>query len=805
MSEEDQTANVAALSKFDMPSYESEMTAKDVKALTLRHNIPLDLHPVALTKGWTMDKLSDDMIGLYEQYFEFSGIRVPFSAFLLAVIKHFLVHISQLVPLGLNRLTMFELYYRSLNIVPSVNLFRTFSGLKGWKKRFFFLDMRAIPEPMAWRHHNSDVNDPVPEGGFNVSDVQTLTQQIMDLRPVPSGLLFHGGLTTTWEFSGFRPVFKDTKGNVITMSEYLRFLFLSSASISKGPALTPLDQVEVEDPKIVAIRKRKARAAAKKREKKKQGGDGEESSHPKTKRRKTVDPESREDRSPRDSLHDSADRSVHNYFDAHHDEETNTLRLGSSDDQSGKALTNVNTKVIQPSPTHQNAHRSPTVEKTATPLRTDPQDQFAESSIGVTMTTSVGNNSVFRSFFEKQKLTGPNFIDLYRQLRLVLSTEDKENYLEHPIPAAPVAPPGQQVPPAAAAAHAAWVKGQKEVAVLMLLTMDLDIQRNLAHLGAYDMLQELKAMFSKQAEHELLQTVREFYTCKQKEGQSVSSYVLKMKGYIGNLERLGQPVGQNLAVSLILVSLNKDFDSFVQNYNMHGMGKIVNELHALLKLHEETLPKKDANPALHAIRAGRVQKNQKNKPHKAAKGVMTPLPPKKDNPAKDAVCHQCGEIGHWKRNCPVYLAELMKKKKLSQGASTSGIFTIELYSFPSKSWIYDTDCGTHQGLRGSKKLKPGALSLYVGDGHRAAIEAIGTYHLELPSGLVIVLNNCHYAPSITRGVISVSRLFDDGFINRFDENNVISVLKNNLVYFMAVPRDGIFEIDMSCSNTNDSS
>ncbi|GJR34289.1 retrotransposon protein, putative, ty1-copia subclass [Tanacetum coccineum] len=118
----------------------------------------------------------------------------------------------------------------------------------------------------------------------------------------------------------------------------------------------------------------------------------------------------------------------------------------------------------------------------------------------ILMTTSVGNNSVFRSFFEKQKLTGPNFIDWYRQLRLVLSTEDKENYLEHPIPAAPVAQPGQQVPPEALAAHAAWVKGQKEVVVLMLLTMDLDIQRNLAHLGAYDMLQELKAMFSKQAE-----------------------------------------------------------------------------------------------------------------------------------------------------------------------------------------------------------------------------------------------------------------------------------------------------------------
>ncbi|GKE21557.1 hypothetical protein Tco_1433069 [Tanacetum coccineum] len=63
------------------------------------------------------------------------------------------------------------------------------------------------------------------------------------------------------------------------------------------------------------------------------------------------------------------------------------------------------------------------------------------------MTTSVGNNPVFKSFFEKQKLIGPNFIDWYTQLCLVLLTGDKENYLEHPIPAAPVAPHGQQVPP----------------------------------------------------------------------------------------------------------------------------------------------------------------------------------------------------------------------------------------------------------------------------------------------------------------------------------------------------------------------
>nr|GFC49588.1 hypothetical protein [Tanacetum cinerariifolium] len=170
------------------------------------------------------------------------------------------------------------------------------------------------------------------------------------------------------------------------------------------------------------------------------------------------------------------------------------------------------------------------------------------------MTTSSTNNSVFRGFFEKQKLTGPNFIDWYQQLRIVLSIEDKLNYLEQPIPPAPVAP--------------------------------AEIQQNLEPLHTHEMLKELKTLFAQQAEQELLQTTRDFHSCRQEEGQLVSSYVLKMKGYIDNLEHLGHPVTLGLGT--------------------------VNELHAMLKLHEQTLPKSNA-PALNDIRAGKVQKGNKHK------------------------------------------------------------------------------------------------------------------------------------------------------------------------------------------------
>nr|GFC27221.1 zinc finger, CCHC-type [Tanacetum cinerariifolium] len=192
---------------------------------------------------------------------------------------------------------------------------------------------------------------------------------------------------------------------------------------------------------------------------------------------------------------------------------------------------------------------------------------FIDISIRVTNASSLINLRVaFHAIKDRRLPLAPLVYTLVRP-------SDKLNYLEQPIPPSPVAPAEP--------------------------------------LHAHEMLKELKTLFAQQAEQELLQTTRDFHSCRQEEGQSVSSYVHKMKGYIDNLERLGHPVTLGLGVSLILIGLRKEYDGFVHNYNMHIMEKTVNELHAMLKLHEQTLnlPKSNA-PALHAIRAGKVQKAQ---------------------------------------------------------------------------------------------------------------------------------------------------------------------------------------------------
>ncbi|GKA91582.1 retrotransposon protein, putative, ty1-copia subclass [Tanacetum coccineum] len=115
---------------------------------------------------------------------------------------------------------------------------------------------------------------------------------------------------------------------------------------------------------------------------------------------------------------------------------------------------------------------------------------------------------------------------------------------------------------------------------------------------------------------------------------------------------------------------------------------------------------------------------------------------------------------------------LIEKKKQVGSASSSGIFTRELFSLPNNnSWVYDIGCGTHicntkQGFRIKRKLKRGALYLYVGNGVREQVEAIG-----------------------------ISRLVDNGFVQCFTDYG-ISVSMNNVVYFNVIPSNGIYEIDM---------
>ncbi|GJX81320.1 hypothetical protein Tco_0330801 [Tanacetum coccineum] len=144
--------------------------------------------------------------------------------------------------MGVNRVILFEIRCRSLDIPHTVSLFRVFyklckqghwflfenkiggrsmnffkevtSSLKGWKKKFFLIDRRAIPDAMPWRHSDTDVRDDFPNN-YNEEHADRLATPVVLLRPPPCGL------TMVCRHSELRYIINDAEGQAITMDDFL--------------------------------------------------------------------------------------------------------------------------------------------------------------------------------------------------------------------------------------------------------------------------------------------------------------------------------------------------------------------------------------------------------------------------------------------------------------------------------------------------------------------------------------------------------------------------------------------------------
>ncbi|GJX91642.1 reverse transcriptase domain-containing protein [Tanacetum coccineum] len=89
----------------------------------------------------------------------------------------------------------------------------------------------------------------------------------------------------------------------------------------------------------------------------------------------------------------------------------------------------------------------------------------------------------------------------------------------------------------------------------------------------------------KQAGVERFDMIQTFHAYKLEEGKSVSSYVLKIKGYVKQLERLGYVLPQDISVGLILKGLTSNFAGFVRNYHMPNMGSTIGTTFELRPYH----------------------------------------------------------------------------------------------------------------------------------------------------------------------------------------------------------------------------
>ncbi|RVW42708.1 Retrovirus-related Pol polyprotein from transposon TNT 1-94 [Vitis vinifera] len=141
---------------------------------------------------------------------------------------------------------------------------------------------------------------------------------------------------------------------------------------------------------------------------------------------------------------------------------------------------------------------------------------------------------------------------------------------------------------------------------------------------------------------------------------------------------------------------------------------------------------------------------------------------------KKITCFFCKKAGHMKKTCTKYAACREKKGTLLNFVCSE----INLAIVPIDTWWIDMGATTHisvtmQGCLRSRMSIDGERFIYVGNGNKVAVKAIGLFRLQLDCGCTLDLEETFVVPSFRRDLISVSCLDKFGYCCSFRNGMVV--------------------------------
>ena len=212
-----------------------------------------------------------------------------------------------------------------------------------------------------------------------------------------------------------------------------------------------------------------------------------------------------------------------------------------------------------------------------------------------------------RSILDANKLTGTNFMDWLKNLRIVLGAEKIAYVLDSTLLVSPSidASVGDQI------TYQKHLDDSIIAACIMLASMSSGLQKQHEAMTTYDIVAHLKELFHEQARSERFEVSKMLFRSRMQEGTSLVQYALKMHGYIVRLDQLRFGMDNELSIDLILVGLPDCFAQFVLNYRMNDKETTIPKLINLLKAVEPTLMMESKTVML--VNSSNSKKGSKNK------------------------------------------------------------------------------------------------------------------------------------------------------------------------------------------------
>jgi hypothetical protein len=262
--------------------------------------------------------------------------------------------------------------------------------------------------------------------------------------------------------------------------------------------------------------------------------------------------------------------------------------------------------------------------------------------------------------------------------------------------------------------------------------------------------------------------------------RTMHEHVIEMINIAARLKSLGMEVDENFLTQFILNSLPSEYGPFQMNYNTMKDKWNVHELHIML-VQEETRLKNQGNHSLNYVNHQGAEKKSKKHGGKG-KGPVKTIEASSSGIHKkehhENRCNFCRKSGHFQKDCPKRKAWFEKKGK----PKAYVCFESNLAEVPYNTWWIDSGCTTHisntmQGFLMTRTTRQNEKFVFMGNRVKVPLEVVRTYRLILNTGHHLDLFETLYVPSISRNLVSLSKLDVTGYFFKFG-NGSFSLFKH---------------------------
>jgi hypothetical protein len=375
-------------------------------------------------------------------------------------------------------------------------------------------------------------------------------------------------------------------------------------------------------------------------------------------------------------------------------------------------------------------------------------------------------------------------------------------------------------------------KARRTIGFCVSGPLQLPVRQAMSAKEAWD---ELAAIHAPQDRQTQLHLTRELYKCKMLTSTSLKDHEATFSSIIESLEATGKIMDRMDIITMYLLSLSEEYDSFAREINTRvSLDATFSQVKGQVRVEQQRLqnlkPEKrvsttmasDGSVQAHYANGKRSFRGKSNSSNNngsnsgsnnngSDNGSNNNGSNNGNNAKRKGNCNYCGIPGHYEHECRKKVSDNNHKSNANVGNKTYGGLAYALQAAGDNKVIKDSsiwiaDCGATHVMCPDQSMFEDYYEFTQGHeplvgGINSGLPAVGVGHVPLvdDGGNTEILENVLHVPGLNNGLLSLTRLtMQDGWESTISPNGIV-IRKDSFSVSAPIDEDGLVRFKSKAS------